>query len=72
MEKQKESEVFKGDLIAETERVRDAKMNFELDTERYQSFKKEQKSQRIMVSDQLKQIRQEKDNCEDEIEHINQ
>lgn len=72
LEKQKESEVFRGDLLAETERVRDARMNFDLDTERYQSFKREQKSQRIMVSDQLKQIRQEKESCEDEIENLNQ
>lgn len=35
LEKQKESEVFRGDLLAETERVRDARINFDLDTERY-------------------------------------
>ena len=35
LEKQKESEVFRGDLLAETERVRDARINFDLNTERY-------------------------------------
>ncbi len=35
MEKKKESELFHSDMLSETERVRDAKFHFELDTERF-------------------------------------
>jgi ferritin-like metal-binding protein YciE len=35
MEKKKEAEVIKGDLISETERVREARFQFDLDTERF-------------------------------------
>lgn len=41
MEKEKESEVLKSDLISETERVREARYQFDLDTERFKSFKKD-------------------------------
>lgn len=41
MEKKKEAEVFKSDLISETERVREARFQFDLDTERFKSFKKD-------------------------------
>jgi hypothetical protein len=46
MEKKKEAEIFKSDILTETERVRDAKFHFELDTERFMQFKKEQETMR--------------------------
>jgi hypothetical protein len=42
MEKKKEAEVIKGDLIAELERVKEARFQFDLDTERFKSFKRDQ------------------------------
>lgn len=50
MEKKRESEVFKSDLLAETERVRDAKFHFDLDTERFMQFTKEQENMRSQVT----------------------
>lgn len=41
MGKNKEAEVFKSDLLQETERVREARFQFDLDTERFKSYKRE-------------------------------
>jgi hypothetical protein len=42
MEKKKEAEVIKSDLIAELERVKEARFQFDLDTERFKSFRRDQ------------------------------
>jgi hypothetical protein len=57
MEKKRESEVFKSDLLAETERVRDAKFHFDLDTERFMQFTKEQDTMRTQVTQELKKAK---------------
>jgi len=70
MEKKRESEVFKSDLLAETERVRDAKFHFELDTERFLEFKKEQDSMRTQVTQDLKLAKQEREALDQEINRL--
>lgn len=57
MEKKKESEVFKSDLLAETEKVRDAKFHFDLDTERFMQFTKEQDTMRTQTTMDLNKAR---------------
>lgn len=57
MEKKKESEVFKSDLLAETEKVRDAKFHFDLDTERFMQFTKEQDTMRTQTTLDLNKAR---------------
>jgi len=38
LEKKREAEGIRADLISEMEKVRDAKFHFELDTDRYENF----------------------------------
>jgi hypothetical protein len=68
MEKKKEAEIFKTDLISETERVREARFQFDLDSERFESFKREQKTQRTMVTDQLRKAREKREELDSQIQ----
>ncbi len=70
MEKKKESEVFKSDLLAETEKVRDAKFHFDLDTERFMQFTKEQDTMRTQTTMDLNKARQEREMLDKEIQQL--
>lgn len=70
MEKEKESEVLKSDLITETERVREAKYQFDLDTERFNTFKKEQHKSIQEASENLKRVRVQREALDGELAQL--
>jgi predicted RNase H-like nuclease (RuvC/YqgF family) len=70
LEKKREAEVIKGDLLAEAERVRAAKFHFELDTDRYENFVRDQEGEVHRVREAVKAARARRGQLDAEIEGI--
>ena len=54
LEKKREAETIRADALADAFRVKDAKFHFEVDTDRYENFQRDQETARLKYKDAIK------------------
>ena len=67
LEKKREAETIRADSLADASRVRDARWHFELDTDRYENFQRDQETARLKYKDAIKMARAEREALEDQM-----